>query len=340
MIRAQSWLLSVIGAVCWLTACLSAWAEDDHAVILLYHHVSDTTPPSTSVTPAQFEQHLDYLQREAFQVLPLVEVLQRLDAGKTVPSNTVVITFDDAYISVLEEAAPLLSARGMPFSVFVASEPVQLEVPGYMTAAELRQLSDFGGTVEAHSVSHAHLLSRAEGESKGDYRSRIEKEIDDNLAHIERWIERKPRAFAYPYGEYNDELRELIDQRKLYGLAQRSGSVGLGFDPTRIPRFPMATGFDDVARLRLAINSRPLPVVEERTDAGHLILTVGNDRVVTGVQCFASSGEALEANWDDKQRHWVIDMPPTRSGRNKINCTAPAGQKDEFYWHSYFWMGH
>ena len=30
-------------------------------VILLYHHVADDTPRSTSVTPDEFAQHLDYI---------------------------------------------------------------------------------------------------------------------------------------------------------------------------------------------------------------------------------------------------------------------------------------
>ena len=36
------------------------------AVILQYHHVSDTTPKSTSISPAQFELHLHYLKNNDF----------------------------------------------------------------------------------------------------------------------------------------------------------------------------------------------------------------------------------------------------------------------------------
>ena len=44
----------------------------DHGVILLYHHVSSETPGITSVTPEQFEDHLEYLAENEFQVIPVV----------------------------------------------------------------------------------------------------------------------------------------------------------------------------------------------------------------------------------------------------------------------------
>ena len=34
---------------------------DSHGVILVYHHVSASTPPSTSISPEDFERHLEYL---------------------------------------------------------------------------------------------------------------------------------------------------------------------------------------------------------------------------------------------------------------------------------------
>ena len=51
------WLTVVLLGLTFVTCAQSA----DHAVILLYHHVSDETPPSTSVSPAVFRQHRDFL---------------------------------------------------------------------------------------------------------------------------------------------------------------------------------------------------------------------------------------------------------------------------------------
>jgi hypothetical protein len=49
---------------------IPAWAAN-HAVILVYHHVSNDMPASTSVSIATFEKHLTYLQKHNFTVMPL-----------------------------------------------------------------------------------------------------------------------------------------------------------------------------------------------------------------------------------------------------------------------------
>ena len=91
------------------------------AKILLYHHVSEATPKSTSVTPAVFDSHLDLLEREGFEVVPLARIVDSLLGGGELDSRWVAITFDDAFASVGTEAAPRLEARGWPYTVFVST---------------------------------------------------------------------------------------------------------------------------------------------------------------------------------------------------------------------------
>ena len=62
----------------------------DHAVVLLYHHVSADTPPSTSVTPAVFRRHLEYLAAGNYKVLPLSRILETLASGGSLPDKTVI----------------------------------------------------------------------------------------------------------------------------------------------------------------------------------------------------------------------------------------------------------
>ena len=70
------------------------------AVILQYHHVSDTTPKSTSITPNQFAVHLKYLKEKSFNVVPLSTLIDNIKNQQPLEDKTVAITFDDAYIDV------------------------------------------------------------------------------------------------------------------------------------------------------------------------------------------------------------------------------------------------
>src|SRR5690625_5530461 len=110
-------MVKIAKAVTGLLALL--WCAQLHAtVVLQYHHVSDTTPPSTSVTPELFEQHLDYLAAEGFHVASLPEIVTKLKKGEALPDKTVVITFYDSYCSVYDIAFLLIKVRN--WSIFLS----------------------------------------------------------------------------------------------------------------------------------------------------------------------------------------------------------------------------
>ena len=61
-----------------------------------------------SVTPAAFERQLELLLRRGYQGATFHDAVTRPRAGKTVA-----VTFDDAYLSVLELALPILDRLGV-----------------------------------------------------------------------------------------------------------------------------------------------------------------------------------------------------------------------------------
>ena len=79
---------------------LLAQDADPQAVILQYHHISSTTPRSTSVTVEEFRLQMDYLRDNGFTVLPLESIVKALQQHMPLPEKAIAITFDDAYISV------------------------------------------------------------------------------------------------------------------------------------------------------------------------------------------------------------------------------------------------
>jgi peptidoglycan/xylan/chitin deacetylase (PgdA/CDA1 family) len=128
-----------LAALCFFAAPASTFSADS-AVILQYHHFGDDTPPSTSVTMAQFRSHLDYLKTGGFTVLPVEEIVDRLRNGKPLPEGCTGITIDDAYTSVYERAFPLLREYGYPFTVFVTTEGVDKRFDSYMTWEQMRSM--------------------------------------------------------------------------------------------------------------------------------------------------------------------------------------------------------
>ena len=65
-----------------LLSSLSFSALSEAAIILQYHHVSTSTPKSTSVTPAEFRQQLQHLKDQNFKVVSLERIIKQLQRGE------------------------------------------------------------------------------------------------------------------------------------------------------------------------------------------------------------------------------------------------------------------
>lgn len=337
-------------ALCLLCLVRPAWSAGD-AVILMYHNVSESTPESTSVTPATFERHMQYLADNGFTVWPLFKTLLHLASGKPVPEKTVVLTFDDAYTSVYTNAYPVLKEKGWPFTVFVTTMYIADGYNNYMSWAQLREIRQHGGDVGNHSRSHVHLVRKRGGETDEQWRTRITSEIEGAQAVLRRHVDDPVLAVAYPYGEYSKEVRDLLWELGYFGLGQQSGAVGRESDFQAIPRYPIATGFDDMDNFAIKVSSKALPVMVLSPEDG--VLDPGTDipvltmRLLEGdyskgtLACYASGQGRIQHEWLDRELG-VVQVranEPVPPGRAKYNCTARSGSGNNvFYWYSYLWM--
>ncbi len=324
-------------------------AEPDHGVILVYHHVSTDTPASTSVTPAQFDAHLQALEEGEYRVWPLPRLLSAIfDQTESVPEDVVVITFDDAYESVFTTARPRLNERGWPYSVFVNTGSIDAGHSPYMSWDQLRTLAGEGVTIGNHSEAHGPMSRPQAGESSEAWRQRVRADIAGAHRRLVDELGQAPEIFAYPYGEDSPELAEIVAERYRFALAQRSGPIGPLTNPLSMPRFPMATGFASLDRLTLAIDTLPLPVRRVETaepapngaiDWIRLTVDPGGFRAEQ-LACFSGSGEALPVSFEPGEvLVFQIDVSDVgQPGRNKINCTAPErAAMGKFYWYSNQW---
>jgi peptidoglycan/xylan/chitin deacetylase (PgdA/CDA1 family) len=91
---------------------------------VVFHHISAAESPLTtgmnvSTTPGNFEAALRFLTTY-YSPVRLEDVLAEPD-GRRLPPRAVLVTFDDAYASVVEVAAPLCFKYGVPAVFFVTA---------------------------------------------------------------------------------------------------------------------------------------------------------------------------------------------------------------------------
>jgi len=233
------------------------------AVILQYHHVSDTSPKSTSITPAQFEVHLRYLEEHSFNVVPLSKIMEKIKTQQPLKNKTVAITFDDAYIDVLTQAKPLLDKYNYPYTIFVnpaiisRNSDIKItnsidknKVPLYLSWTQLKALGNEGVIIANHGFEHDSMTRITNDLTQAQWLAKQTELLLQSEEIIKDKTGQSWQYFAYPYGEYNPAIQNWIKENDFIAFSQQSGAVGLQTDLTIVPRFPASMPYDKISGLR------------------------------------------------------------------------------------------
>jgi len=113
--------LRAIGGLNWFAK--SEWRRK-RLLILCYHGLSlqdeHEWHPELFVTGAFLRRRFEIIRDSGYVVLPLGKAVARLRGG-TLPSRSVVITFDDGAYNFIAAAAPLLEEFGFPATVYMST---------------------------------------------------------------------------------------------------------------------------------------------------------------------------------------------------------------------------
>ena len=320
--------------------------ETSSAVIFMYHRFGDDRYPSTNITLEQFEKHLEYIEKNSFNVWPLSKIVRYILEGKKLPFKTVALTIDDAYISIYTEAYPRLNKRNFPFTVFVSTSTVDTESKNYMHWNEMREMSENGAEFANHSLTHDYLLAR-KSESYEQWKSRVEIEIlgAQNRLHKElgNKTNENPKLFSYPFGEYDEDVIELLKELGYIGITQTSGVTSIDSNFRILPRFAMAEAYGDIEDFILKINTLPLPL--ESVSPTNPVITSNNPpllelklkRAINNLQCYTSLGDKIDMKWVSKTEVKIQAKNPLKAPRDRYTCTAPT-KEGRWYWHSNLWI--
>lgn len=100
--------------------------------VFMYHRVCEVDDHAflqaagvPHVSPGVFAEQMQFLADRGFRVFGFAEALERLEAGKSFPERSALITFDDGYRDNSVHAAPVLARHGFPATIFVATRVLE-----------------------------------------------------------------------------------------------------------------------------------------------------------------------------------------------------------------------
>ncbi len=180
-------------------------------LVLCYHAVSESWPSELAVSPGLLDEQITALERRGYRATTFTRAVTEPPSRRTLA-----ITFDDAYRSTLDLAAPVLARHGVPGTVFAPTDWVGREEPMSWPGIEewgdgphrdellcltwdgLGELAELGWEVGSHTRSHPRLPQVVDD-------AELERELAGSR---ELLLERLGRcdSIAYPYGDHDDRV--------------------------------------------------------------------------------------------------------------------------------------
>ena len=179
--------------------------------ILCYHKFcTGTSPDAYTMNIKHFEQQLDFLQENGYQVITVSQLLQYIEKN-VYPDKPVVIIIDDGFRSVYELAFPLLKEYQYPATLFLYTNFIN-HGSAQLSWEEIREMTEGGMEIGSHTLTHCNLLPFQNNESQTDYLERVKQEIFLSKSILEKNTDKSVQSFAYPYGVYSQQVKMLAKQ--------------------------------------------------------------------------------------------------------------------------------
>ena len=209
--------------------------------ILLYHSISnDNSPMSLNIN--FFENQMKYLKNNGFQTVDFNEIDPNLKSKKQI-----IITFDDGYKDILNNALPILKKYNFKATSFFVTNLIgqnnswDVKKKSYikkeiMNPSDILQWISSGMHIGSHSHNHVDLTKISE--------EKLLYELEFSKKFLEDKFDNKNNIFCYPYGKVNENVhyhtkkfyrKAVTTNRSRYSLKRHNTHL--------IPRIDMGKNF-------------------------------------------------------------------------------------------------
>jgi len=238
----------------------------DVVLILLYHGLSKNQR-SSILRLTNFKAQMEVLSELGYSAVTTEDMSRAWKGERKLPRRTVLITFDDARRDSFMYADPVLEDLSFKATMFAPVCIVEASDPMF---SDWRQIKHYAGTgrweVQSHgNFAHWDIVINEAGErgtflthqrwlddenrleNNREYYQRIDSDYRESGEILERHLNTKVNAFAFPKGKFGQEecacagsvISNLIAVRKYFALSffqNRYGFNLVGDDPYLLKR--------------------------------------------------------------------------------------------------------
>jgi len=172
------------------------------AHIFVMHRINDARYPSTDTTTKELVKYFNYIKTHHYKPVKLSTLVAMMQKKQNI-NKIVVFTIDDTFESFYKNGLPLFIKYHIPFTLFVYTQATTEHFGDYMTWKQVRHCERYG-ELGVHSYAHPHLPMLN--------KKQINKDTQKAILLFKKYIGYVPDMYAYPYGEYNQKVKTIIEK--------------------------------------------------------------------------------------------------------------------------------
>jgi len=185
--------------------------------VLCYHNIivsGSGYRNEYTINSEVFQEQIKMLHDSGYSGIFPDQLLSFFTTGGQMPKRPILISFDDKHEEHFSIAAPILERYGFSGVFFIMT--VAIGKPGYMTAAEIKALSDKGHVIACHTWDHPDV--RKLNENQWNI------QLDKSRFTLEQITGKPVKYFAYPSGLWNDVAISQLKKRGILAAFQLTGA--------------------------------------------------------------------------------------------------------------------
>lgn len=188
---------------------LSTILAREEVPVLCYHHIRPFRPGESErmkgyeVTPEAFAQQMQALTDSGYHTILPGQLYDYLTHGTPLPSKPLMISFDDTDLEQFTIGETEMKKHGFKGVYFIMT--ISIGRPRYMSADQIKQLSDDGNEICCHTWDH-HMVTKY-----------VDADWDTQLIKPQLRLEaitgKHISYFAYPFGLWNQAAIPELKKR-------------------------------------------------------------------------------------------------------------------------------
>lgn len=228
-------IIIVLIAICTLFILISCYIyiiNKNKIPVLCYHNLATAEEKTNfesekdwTIDVKNFEEQLKYFKKHNYKTLTMEEFYKWKQGMLNLPQKSVLITFDDGFLSNYHYAFPLLKKYNMNATVFLIGEYVQNatqtdwdgNIKTYMPLELVKKSKEEYPNINFYSHTYGLHYHNSINEVSKEQMEKDFSVFNNNIANT--------KFLAYPFGQYNEDL--------INSWKSSDGLLAFAYGPTR-----------------------------------------------------------------------------------------------------------